>query len=322
MEKKLPVITPEHLWKIIDWHPLFRTVYGLINPPPVSQQWVEWAIAEIQSGDKIVRYANTTICDHEKLALYLCRLMCVMDSARVVIGSGSRDQEYEYDSLRINLIGGLTASGVNHDTSHIADIALRLCQDQGLIKIIKVDHWHPGMKSGSGMQKHIKLTFSGKVLAETVGTVPQLYQEMPPPPEAKPFSNWRHKYVQKPVADVVETSPMPMKDEREQAFEGLPFSRKLAYSQYSNGCRTLGECTDQQAYDYLKKHVLDLEHEQLPPFDTWTKYLRECRKVLGTQKNLPRTPPPYPTGKSVIWAKDVEPSYYSHHDEGENDRTD
>ena len=45
--------------------------------------------------------------------------------------------------------------------------------------------------------------------------------------------------------------------------------------------------TDREVYDWLTEH-LD-EGEKLPGFETWDRYVRQARSVLGTQKYEPRS---------------------------------
>jgi hypothetical protein len=79
--------------------------------------------------------------------------------------------------------------------------------------------------------------------------------------------------------------------------DSLPPARAKAYSQFrwaidSNpefGTKT----TDREAYDWLEEY---LEKDELPTFETWSRYLRQARNRLGQLKNRPRRGR---TGRSV-----------------------
>jgi hypothetical protein len=70
---------------------------------------------------------------------------------------------------------------------------------------------------------------------------------------------------------------------------GLSPSRRKAYQQHQWAVESnveLEGTTDRQVYDWLGEH-LD-ENEQLPPFSTWSRYLRDARASYGTSKHTPR----------------------------------
>lgn len=80
-----------------------------------------------------------------------------------------------------------------------------------------------------------------------------------------------------------------------------PCARK-AWAQFQRAAGQVGEaCTDEQAYEWLQKH--DEETAQLPSRETWTRYVREVRRLLDRQKYAARR---WRTGASVVHASEVE----------------
>jgi hypothetical protein len=76
--------------------------------------------------------------------------------------------------------------------------------------------------------------------------------------------------------------------DNESAEPALKPSREKAYQQFlwaMEQDRSLK--TDQGVYDWLKKH--SDEPEELPAFDTWSKYLREARAYHQDHKHTPRS---------------------------------
>jgi hypothetical protein len=72
--------------------------------------------------------------------------------------------------------------------------------------------------------------------------------------------------------------------------KGLPKRAQAAHSQYLQAMpRCMGENgrvpSDRQCYDWLKAHN---DGDTLPAFDSWQRYLRQARTILGTQKSAPR----------------------------------
>jgi len=66
-------------------------------------------------------------------------------------------------------------------------------------------------------------------------------------------------------------------------------SHDLAYRSYQEGAEALERLnrrvTDDQVYAYLKEHgSKSYEGQQLPGLETWKRYVREGRKLLGSQK--------------------------------------
>lgn len=99
------------------------------------------------------------------------------------------------------------------------------------------------------------------------------------------------------------TANQPATEENEQAevtgSAGLSPSRRKAYQQHQWAVETNAELegtTDRQVYDWLGEH-LD-ENEQLPPFSTWSRYLRDARASYGTSKHTPQAG--RKTGRSIV----------------------
>jgi hypothetical protein len=72
------------------------------------------------------------------------------------------------------------------------------------------------------------------------------------------------------------------------ADQKLTPANEAAYQSYCLAEKTLGKCTDKEAYAWLKEHGPE-EGYDLPPFATWQKYVRNGRKYYKTNKNTPRS---------------------------------
>jgi hypothetical protein len=59
-----------------------------------------------------------------------------------------------------------------------------------------------------------------------------------------------------------------------------------AYQSYKIAEQTLGKCTDREAFEWLKNNKSP--DYDLPPLDTWGRYLRSGRKFHDDNKNTPR----------------------------------
>lgn len=88
-------------------------------------------------------------------------------------------------------------------------------------------------------------------------------------------------------------------DERERPSPPRPLSPKAraahdAFQQAEEACGTT--LSDKEAYGWLRDHV---DTYDLPKkIGTWTRYLREARRILGTSKHTRRGP--LPAGRSLI----------------------
>ena len=74
---------------------------------------------------------------------------------------------------------------------------------------------------------------------------------------------------------------------RELLLEQMPRSAREAYKGYRIAVESVGPgIRDRDAWDWLASHCPP--GYRLPDFDTWARYLREARRLLGEQKNSPR----------------------------------
>jgi hypothetical protein len=81
-------------------------------------------------------------------------------------------------------------------------------------------------------------------------------------------------------------------------------SRKKAYAQYLSAVTrnaALDGATDLQVYNWVTEHVE--EDEKLPPFATWSRYLREARAACETRKNSRRAG--RETGRNIARQEDL-----------------
>lgn len=92
-----------------------------------------------------------------------------------------------------------------------------------------------------------------------------------------------------------------------ELFDKQSISRRRAWMQWFSAQEAIPQCTDREAYDWIKSHMEP--GDTLASFLTWTRYLRAVRKALGLQKYGGGKP--LATGKSVVNAKDVEPNFYA-----------
>ncbi len=76
---------------------------------------------------------------------------------------------------------------------------------------------------------------------------------------------------------------------------------KIAYGQLLSAEEELGECTDDEAYDWVEEHN---DGDSLPARATWKRYVRDGRQAYSTQKNTPRAG--RATGKSVVRGDQIE----------------
>lgn len=83
---------------------------------------------------------------------------------------------------------------------------------------------------------------------------------------------------------------------RYEALPKLPASHRKAYMSFLYAeAKTERKLQDKDAYDLLKEDGIDVEktnelHDyMLPPFDTWSRYLRRARNATSEQKNTPRS---------------------------------
>jgi hypothetical protein len=100
---------------------------------------------------------------------------------------------------------------------------------------------------------------------------------------------------------------------KEELVRNMERSVRLAYLAFCYAESKAGNrLEDREAYDLLKEEGIpanrggrgDLEDYDLPSFDTWTRYLRDARKLLGEQKYTRRAG--RSTGKSIAQADQIE----------------
>lgn len=78
-----------------------------------------------------------------------------------------------------------------------------------------------------------------------------------------------------------------------EALQQLQRTEQLAYAQWAYAIEKIGECTDKDAYEWLKENLQDspcedLAASSLATFESWSRYLRTARKQTGQTKNSPR----------------------------------
>jgi hypothetical protein len=97
------------------------------------------------------------------------------------------------------------------------------------------------------------------------------------------------------------TLPAPL-ESGEAKTASLSPSRLKAMGQYLDAvrkCPHLKGDTDQAVYDWVAEHS---DGDPLPPFATWSRYLRGARQATGTGKNTSRSGR---TGRSVVGPDDI-----------------
>lgn len=104
------------------------------------------------------------------------------------------------------------------------------------------------------------------------------------------------------IKDVLPVDVAEQQDDT--VLEGLPRSAQTAYALYEFAVSkepTLFNKTDREVYDWLLLQPQLPDEVEIPPrFDTFTRYLRSARNILGRQKNHPRAgrPPSSGTARS------------------------
>jgi hypothetical protein len=91
-----------------------------------------------------------------------------------------------------------------------------------------------------------------------------------------------------------------------------PAERKAYYSFRAAELKSEKQLEDREAYELLKEEGIpenaesggELADYQLPPYASWTRYLRKARKALGEQKYTSRRERPH--GKSVVERDQIE----------------
>ena len=172
----IDAISDDELWQLVGWRPtspyergrtLFPqspNVWGLQsgesdNVP--TRAWIDWAKGEIIQ------------CDKDRV-LYLCRLLRILELFHR--DEVSRTPGVEMNFLCAAIVGGLAVAGQQDsiDDGRQLDVMLMFAQQQRLVLIEKIDEWSPGMPSGSGWKRYVRLTVAGQ---RFVGS-----QDWAPPP--------------------------------------------------------------------------------------------------------------------------------------------
>ena len=149
--------------------------------PPISPRWLAWAKGVVMNTSFVPAHFNrdkkTGLARDKALALYLCRLIRVVDSLGDNQEFGRRDAA-ELENL---LLGAADVASLDIELRRInesgpkRDHVLRDAIDAGWIQREEVDLWRPGMKSGSGMSAIYWLTFLGKRKADEIDGPPPFY---------------------------------------------------------------------------------------------------------------------------------------------------
>jgi hypothetical protein len=137
-----------------------------------GRTWIEWAKAEVLSGDGALSRSGLHV---ERCNVYLARLIRVLDVlAECGIAQVRRYREdggamYEGRYLTSLLLNGSEACGCSSaSTQH----SLWGATHDGFLTEQEVDDWHAGMRSGSGLRTYYGLTFKGKKQAEKASAMP------------------------------------------------------------------------------------------------------------------------------------------------------
>ena len=163
-------MSDEELWQLIGWRPTSpqeraRAMYAW-SPASSSARdsvpsriWIDWAKGEILRTDN-------------DQALYLCRLLRILELFH-------RDEpnltpRVEEDFLCAALTGGWAVSGQRGlvDDGRQSDVMVGWAQQRRLVHIEDIDEWNPGMASGSGWKRYVRLTVAGRRLVESGDLAP------------------------------------------------------------------------------------------------------------------------------------------------------
>lgn len=166
-------LTDQELWHILQVEPGAKAMPWEKDAKPVpGTAWIEWAKTEILSGVGAVSKSGIHL---DRCSVYLARLVRVLNIlTEYGFAQAKRHMKdgaavYEEDYLNALLVNGLEACECS---SGKAEQALSLAKRDGFLTDRKVDTWHPGMPSGSGMRMCYGLTFKGKKQAEKASVMP------------------------------------------------------------------------------------------------------------------------------------------------------
>lgn len=166
-------LTDQDLWQIFQVEPVApSSVWERDRRPMPGRTWIEWAKAEVLSGDVALSRSGLHV---ERCNVYLARLIRVLDVlAECGIAQVRRHREdggamYEGSYLTSLLLNGSEACGCSSaSTQH----SLWWATHDGFLTEQEVDDWHAGMRSGSGLRTYYGLTFKGKKQAEKASAMP------------------------------------------------------------------------------------------------------------------------------------------------------
>ena len=171
-------LTDRELWHILQVEPAAKPLPWERDAKPVpGTAWIEWAKTEVLSGVGAVSKAGIHL---ERCSVYLARLVRVLDIlTEYGFSQANRHMKdgvavYEEDYLNILLVNGLEACDYSSGNT---EKALWFAKRDGFLTDRKVDAWHPGMPSGSGMRTCYGLTFKGKKQAEKASVMPPVCED-------------------------------------------------------------------------------------------------------------------------------------------------
>jgi hypothetical protein len=104
-----------------------------------------------------------------------------------------------------------------------------------------------------------------------------------------------------PCGEDVARAMRELAETQEPRTKGLPRCAGKAFDSFRIAAENLpDDPTDKEAYAWIKEKC-ELE-AALPPFKSWSRYLRIARRFFGEQKNSPRRGR---NGRSIVMAHDA-----------------
>lgn len=190
-----PALTDDDVLEVLDWRPdspAWRAEWMVLheNGPAdgwrsPSPAWIDWA-----------RRALGHVPVDRDVSRVVARLLYLAETL------------HPHGMDRQRLQDALLALGSLHGRDYQpAEGRVALAQDQGVIRMERLDLWRPGMASGSGWRTYCRLTLHGRSLVET-DPMPEPFPETPSEPAwgkpaAPPAISWlervRHASPGKPA---------------------------------------------------------------------------------------------------------------------------
>ena len=178
------LISDSDLWRFLRWEPTSPDEHRaqipiwrrssqanqLDNRP--SQAWIDWAKSEILDGPK----------DRSAGSEFVCRMLRILEAVHV---SGVEDEV-----LKAATLVGIMLAGDGRKTSNDAlwaDQYVYHAIADGFISEKGKDTWYPGMPSGSGWKRFLRLTLAGQYLAEQHGVMPAFRDGSQPEDTPRPL---------------------------------------------------------------------------------------------------------------------------------------